>query len=339
MNTLLPDQRMGHLFVNACLRLRNRQLSADRQARRVLLSVCKGIGTFKERSAMMGVHWTTIKRHEKGQKATAPPPNPADALAVQFFDESATTIPDKKMVSKKSGKAAAVLSRPLKELHQEFISSGQKMSFSKFAKCRPANIRLMTQAKLRQCLCVYCTNTKLKLETLNSVAAAQNRHCWIRHERHAVALITCDPKKKACCYGECADCGLHLFDAHVSPLLGHAGKLTWHCWESKNVLSKGKRISRQILATKTGTIQQLIGELRKELKFLAQHLFRADWQLKKFAEMKKTKPFPSGCVYMVMDFAENFSCTYQEEIQAAHWHYDWKVTSTNSHLLQMPCVQ
>ncbi|XP_070209732.1 uncharacterized protein [Littorina saxatilis] len=23
-----------------------------------------------------------------------------------------------------------------------------------------------------------------------------------------------------------------------------------------------------------------------------------------------------------MDFAENFSCTYQEEIQAAHWHYD-----------------
>lgn len=110
MNTLVPDQRMGHLFMNACLRLRNRQLSAERQARRILLSVCKGIGTFKERSAMLGVHWTTIKRHEKGQKATAKKENPADELAKQFLEESATTIPDKKLVSKKSGKAAAVLS-------------------------------------------------------------------------------------------------------------------------------------------------------------------------------------------------------------------------------------
>ena len=33
-------------------------------------------------------------------------------------------------------------------------------------------------------------------------------------------------------------------------------------------------------------------------------------------------PFPETTVLMVMDFAENFSCFYQQEVQAAHWHHN-----------------
>ena len=51
------------------------------------------------------------------------------------------------------------------------------------------------------------------------------------------------------------------------------------------------------------------------------HLFRANWQHKQFEKIQTAKPFPPETVAVVMDFAENYSCTFQDEVQSAHWHY------------------
>ena len=45
------------------------------------------------------------------------------------------------------------------------------ISFSHFTKCRPAQVRLMWQSQLRQCLCEYCTNIELKTLAVNGIAA------------------------------------------------------------------------------------------------------------------------------------------------------------------------
>ncbi|XP_070203171.1 uncharacterized protein [Littorina saxatilis] len=77
-----------------------------------------------------------------------------------------------------------------------------------------------------------------------------------------------------------------------------------------------------MLVRKQGTSAGLLAELREELTFLAGHLFRANWLHQQFEAMRKSTPFPPKTVGMVLDFAENFNCTYQDEVQSAHWHHE-----------------
>ena len=72
----------------------------------------------------------------------------------------------------------------------------------------------------------------------------------------------------------------------------------------------------------TGSVAELMEELKDEVVFLAQHLFRANWQVKQFEFMRMSHPFLPATVGMVLDFAENFTCTFQDEVQAAHWHHE-----------------
>ena len=76
-----------------------------------------------------------------------------------------------------------------------------------------------------------------------------------------------------------------------------------------------------MLVTKVGNVYTLMKEL-KEVDFLKQHLFRTDWQHAQFITMKNLDPFPVNSILMMMDFAENYTCTYQDEVQAAHWAHD-----------------
>ena len=117
-----------------------------------------------------------------------------DGNASNFFKQHSSVAPDKKLVSKKTGEGAAFLQKSLKQLHNEYKeASGDSIPFSSLAKCRPKNVRLMSQAKLRQCLCEYCTNITLKLDTLKSFATRHRQYgCIINNERDAVRIITCD---------------------------------------------------------------------------------------------------------------------------------------------------
>ncbi|XP_041377609.1 uncharacterized protein LOC121389984 [Gigantopelta aegis] len=69
-------------------------------------------------------------------------------------------------------------------------------------------------------------------------------------------------------------------------------------------------------------VTDLMEELKTEVAFLSGHLFRADWQHLQFKQIKDVVPFPADTICMVMDFAENFTCMYQQEVQAAHWHHE-----------------
>ena len=50
---------------------------------------------------------------------------------------------------------------------------------------------------------------------------------------------------------------------------------------------------------------------------LSLHLFTALWQGDNFRTIS-TNP-PEGCIIMILDFAENCACRYQDEVQSVHW--------------------
>ena len=82
------------------------------------------------------------------------------------------------------------------------------------------------------------------------------------------------------------------------------------------------QMTRKTLVRKQGTFASLLAELRSELSFLAGHLFRAERQNNQFQAMKNRLPFRSATVGMVLDFAENFACSIQDEVQSAHWYHN-----------------
>ena len=62
---------------------------------------------------------------------------------------------------------------------------------------------------------------------------------------------------------------------------------------------------------------ELIKELQDDAQELPQHLLVAQWQKSAFNMLSKSVPRNSIVVYM--DFSENYSTFYQEEISSAHW--------------------
>ena len=77
-----------------------------------------------------------------------------------------------------------------------------------------------------------------------------------------------------------------------------------------------------MLETRRGGSTDFIPELLQQTPFLYDHLFWTKWQHQQFEDMRILCPVPSSLLMMVLDFAENFACLHQNEVQAAHWHHD-----------------
>ena len=95
--------------------------------------------------------------------------------------------------------------------------------------------------------------------------------------------------------------------------------MTWRKWESITYHHDQTVKSKKVLKTKTGALEELVLELLQEVAFLAQHLFVANWQKDMFNSAKQLPCSSTDTVVMVLDFAENYGCFHQDEIQTAHW--------------------
>jgi hypothetical protein len=98
-------------------------------------------------------------------------------------------------------------------------------------------------------------------------------------------------------------------------------EIKWDQYESDKVTKKdGNTVTRKVLKTKMGLIGDLVTELVKQAESIPLHLFRASWQGDQFRNL--TKNLPDGWIVMVLDFAENYACTLQDEAQSCHWHHE-----------------
>ena len=69
--------------------------------------------------------------------------------------------------------------------------------------------------------------------------------------------------------------------------------------------------------TNKGTVEEALSDLEDKMPFFLEHVFIKRKQ-HQFFEDRISKLGPEEAVVQV-DFAENFTCCYQDEIQAAHW--------------------
>lgn len=133
--------------------------------------------------------------------------------------------------------------------------------------------------------------------------------------------------QKACLDRSCPNCGLDTLDDWYTPLVTQDGdvSLDFDRWknveverlimkegESQKVKSKPLR-----LVTSSCTVIDIVSAVRSEMEQLTAHLFRAAWQQRQYSQGKKNMPAKSAL--LVTDFAENYTCAMQDEVQSYHW--------------------
>lgn len=224
-------------------------------ARRILLSACgKYEGPVKSALKIFGVTNKTLSMMASDgllNKVEFKRMKKEEEEVTAFFESASHPLPYKKRVSMKTGQPTCVLSRPLRDLYEDYKNANPdkpNISFSHFASCRPKHIKPMSDARLQQCLCEYCTNVNLKLKVLNAIASRVDNACRVRHTYHAVDLVTCGREngrwRKACAHRECQHCKDKTVHTHCRGLLRHQGPVTWFRWEAQKVVLNGKKVGR-----------------------------------------------------------------------------------------------
>ncbi|XP_014674220.1 PREDICTED: uncharacterized protein LOC106814420 [Priapulus caudatus] len=170
----------------------------------------------------------------------------------------------------------------------------------------------------------------LKLQALNYLACTHGHKEVKLADKYELIAATLCPKENendkyfqpTCIRRNCDDCGVKLLDDKFAGLLEDAGSqsVKWRKWCNKKYMHDGKEKSKKCIVTKTGTVESFIGELKDETVSLASHMFVASWQHDMYR--KVTKDPPENTVIAVLDFAENYSCQSQDEVQSAHWAKD-----------------
>ncbi|KAK7110403.1 hypothetical protein V1264_014286 [Littorina saxatilis] len=228
--------------------------------------------------------------------------------------ETSVMVPDRKMV-KKDLVPRACLTSSLAKVHQAFLKeTNHNISLTAFKKLRPQHILTMNNLKRTSCLCKMCTNVAQKLEVLRTCLPGLPSTLSELSDL-TLCCYTDEVGRWTCIDRECPNCGVEVLTQSLAHLPMEKS-LSWLRWQPYDV-SSGQRIGN---ITVKGTLGELIAELAAELQPFACHLAVAFWQYRQFRQLRDH--LPPNQVLTLLDFAENYRCDFQHEVQAAHWSYN-----------------
>ena len=80
---------------------------------------------------------------------------------------------------------------------------------------------------------------------------------------------------------------------------------------------KTKAVKKMVRVSKEGTLEEALETPESKIPFFLEHVFIQRKQSSYFEE--RITQLKSNEAVVQVDFAENYTCQYQDEIQAAHW--------------------
>ncbi|KAK3916791.1 ARL14 effector protein [Frankliniella fusca] len=285
-----------------------------------------------EEFSPVGATYHTIKKaaqlmREQGGILPTPTPKRGHPLAgdvveliVNFYeldDVSSRLMPGMRdVVSVKVGtervkKQKRLVLSTLRELFKHFKEQnpGVKVSFSKFASLRPKHCVLAGASGTHSvCVCKYHQNFKLLLEGANFKKYDPELKTY-----HDILRECVCESPTANCYLEscCSACpGTEILEAKLRNFFDDnlIDKVEYQQWASTD---------RCHLETYSKDAHEFLVILLEQLKTLLPHHFIAKSQSKFYRELKGN--LKEGEILTVCDFAENYTCVQQDEIQEYYW--------------------
>lgn len=184
---------------------------------------------------------------------------------------------------------------------------------SKFSSLRPSHVKLVNSTPLDQCLCMYHSNFILCCNALH-----QSMPEFPVYGEELERLLLCENPTKGCWYRSCLKCV--NAEKILTGILKKSGKkpqsvTMWHQWKKDN---ESNRMQKHV---EKGTIKSLIAHFHNILPDFLKHSFIKRSQAARF-EQDNEEVSQSKCdmASLQIDFAENFCCESQDEVQSAHWN-------------------
>ena len=181
---------------------------------------------------------------------------------------------------------------------------------STFAELRPKHVLLSSKMPHNVCACKYHGNVILLLEALHRVCPSIP--LYSRNE--FISLCVCDIEDETCMSNWCRTCRDNkLLNNHIRDLTNLDDNLQWYRWDA----DENKYIIKILCA---GKIRDAIDELKAQLPKFMWHAFVKEKQSATYSKFKnEAQAADSSTCLLQMDFAENYTCSFQDEIQSAHW--------------------
>lgn len=178
---------------------------------------------------------------------------------------------------------------------------------SKFAELRPKHVLLSCQTPENVCLCKYHENYIL---AVNVLAKNSNDIIPSYSKDFLTKLALCESPTASCWYEKCADCKTMLkFKLEEATSFNKDNEVSWYEWkdEDRKVLLKGNM----------STLREHILKMTPAFK---EHSYVKRNQAQSYNNDRSDSLSP-GCIFALLqvDFAENYTCVSQDEIQSYHW--------------------
>lgn len=180
--------------------------------------------------------------------------------------------------------------------------TGSTISFSKFANLRPVDVQLLRNIPLDVCLCSYHENFISYTSALFPDDSYNNE--WIQNN------VVCQNPSSKCYLSECPVCSKRSrITEKLNRIQNDKDEYELYLWEQRE-----DRIMKSKL---TYSLEELKDLFLKKLPQFLQHHFVKRNQEKMFQSDKKKAC--STHLVVQCDFSENYTCSYQQEVQSAHW--------------------
>ncbi len=196
-----------------------------------------------------------------------------------------------------------------------------------FFKLRPKNVLKVDAHKYRTGLCETCLNISNKAAILKQLGVS-----GVCDKYDLLNLTLCEGDRKSTCIDRlCMKCGVDSLDRILQvPQVDPQKSVKWKRWE----MSTTEKPKKKVLVCKEGTVNDLLMELKVEMKAFAKHIHTATWQQGQFIDLHKN--LPDGWVVSVQDFAENYRHTTQDEVSSAFFAYEQTTLFTNVSIYKCP---
>jgi hypothetical protein len=164
------------------------------------------------------------------------------------------------------------------------------------------------------CLCVYHANFIEAVSSLHHTV-----HSLPDYENGFVQLFVCEGSSMECWYGICKTCtGITV--SKLKQLIGNSplnSNVKWKVWKKNNEANRVEKLEE------CGTLDALIVHTSALSSQFLRHSFNKREQSKMFNDCDRPRAINLKFAdegLLQVDFAENFVCVQQDEVQNAHWN-------------------
>ena len=207
-------------------------------------------------------------------------------------------------------------------------NTGYPYQFTTFRKTIPRHIKQLSLKHRRVCICTRCYNTENKLKALSKKAIQAGELDLQMTLNGAYVEFICpyveEFPNRDCIIGSCKHCGPAKLKERYSPLTNKLGvdEVSWLEWklikneytDTKGNFNK-KKCWRQ--ETVKDELKNVVEKLCDEMKDIAGHLYRANFQHAQEQYLIKNLPLDEALIHC--DFSQNYALTPQDEIESAHF--------------------